>query len=533
MSSLTVTNGWARANARGLHERAGAFICVVLFSLSFGAAHAKPPPRETLIDDSFTQELAGRYETTGDAQVSDGLLLGPRSAIAKQLSGESAATLTVDLAENERIDAEWKLQLTLRFEGSHSVSAQLVTSKEGSRLLVFEVLGEDRNPGTFREFQVTSPVTGTWSLGFHLGHVTVSFNGVRVGEAAVTPSDSQITGAFVASIRGRSRVSRLRIDCQQTARTLTSDEIRLLAQADANQTRAQNDALFSRYLAAANAMALAVAGYERVLGEGAFRTIWARGALVALYFSHLGRYSQARLLLEKALNDFTELLGRDHPYTATAQLMLANLLIGINDAQQGMPLAESALRTAIRVYGDRSPTVAAPLSSYAAAFAALGNYSAAADALAAAVKIREDEFGSEDSHSVRYLIQLADLQARAGRADAARESLQRALQIFLSPTNANPEGELRVRRSLATIDLDAGNYLEAANTLRALLPKVKNQFGQSHRNVALVLHDLSIALLAQGDIDEARHAIDEAATILLGEAMDVIGASSEQKALHS
>lgn len=509
--------------------RALPLLCAVALLAPIGASHAQRPPLTAVVDDSFSEDPAERYETTGYARSAGGLVLGPRSGIVKRLDCESAFTLSFDLAEQEQADGEWKNQLTLKFAGEHSVSMQIISSNARTKLLLFE-LPEGNEPRRLREFEISDQLIGRWSLGFHLGHVAVRHDGRVVGETAVDPSDTPITSVLLASVRGRAKVGRLLIECQQGRRPLSLEDTNLLSEANSNASNAQEQALYSRYAEAANSMASAVSTYERLLGESAFRTTWARGALGS-YLSHLGRYAQARPMLEKSLNDFANLLGDEHPYTASAQLMLANLLIGIDDAQQGMPLAERALQTARRVYGDRSPTVAAALSSYAAALQALGDYGSAADALAMAVQVREAYFGVNDPHSLRYLLQLADLQMRAGRMEAARADLQRALRILSASKEANPEEELRVRRTLATIDLEGQDYVAAANTLVALLPKVRVQFGTSHRNVALVLHDLSIALLAQGDLDGARKAIDEAAGIQLEAAIDVIGASSEVEAL--
>jgi hypothetical protein len=88
--------------------------------------------------------------------------------------------------------------------------------------------------------------------------------------------------------------------------------------------------------------------------------------------------------------------------------MMANLLIGIGDVDQGFPLAERALKTALLVYGDRSPVVAAALSTYAAGN--LGNHRPreAAQSLATALSIREKTFRKGDLHLTPYMIQLGE-----------------------------------------------------------------------------------------------------------------------------
>jgi CHAT domain-containing protein len=449
--------------------------------------------------------------------------------VVKRLSCESAITVVFDVTELQRVSGDWKPQITLKFSESASVSMQIVAAKDSAQLLVLELDGS-KEPKSLRNFQISDQLTGRWEFEFLLGHIIVRHDGREIGEAAVGPSDQPIEHVLIASVRGNTRLGRLKINCQTPPPPPTREQESQLSRASELSAVAQEHARYSRYGEAAKAMSETVTIYERVLGPSAFRTTWARGA-IGSYLTHLGRLAEARPILEKSLSDFSRSLGDGHPYTASAQLMLANFLIGINDAQQGLPLAERALETVRRNYGGDSPTLAAALSTYSAGLAVLGDYEGAAEALSMAVKVREAYFGSEDPHSLRYIVRLAELQVRSDRRNEARETLHNALRILSGTNTGDFDEELRVRRALATIDLDAEDYPAAADAFTSLLAKVRTQFGGSHRNVALILRDLSLVMLAQGRLDEGRQAINEAANIQLEAALDVIGASSEVEAL--
>jgi hypothetical protein len=235
-------------------------------------------------------------------------------------------------------------------------------------------------------------------------------------------STASFTGVMLASIHGAFSVREFAVHRLLDASFSQKDE-QDLVEADANAGQAQQAALFSRYDKAAALVQQSLETYSRILGPQSARAAWAEGALGS-YLTHTGLLGAARSHIENALKSFEQTLGSDHPLTATAQLMMANLLIGIDDVDQGYPLAESALRTAILVYGDRSPVVAAALSTYAAGNLKNHKPREAAESLATALSIREEAFGKGNFHLTQYMIQLGELYEQLGDYPKAKSLLQ-------------------------------------------------------------------------------------------------------------
>jgi hypothetical protein len=231
------------------------------------------------------------------------------------------------------------------------------------------------------------------------------------------------------------------------------------------------------------------------------------------------------------MKSFEQKLGPDHPLTATAQLMMANLLIGIDDVDQGYPFAENALKTALLVYGDRSPVVAAALSTYAAGN--LKNHKAkeAAESLAAALSIRERVFGKGDFHLTPYMIQLGELYEQLGDYPNAKSLLTDASNILKSSADLDPSNLLRAERSLAEIELRQGHYSEGAAAYDDLALRATPKFGRQHPNLALILHDSAVAHFATGDLSTAEANAREALSITEARARGIAQQLSEAEAL--
>jgi tetratricopeptide (TPR) repeat protein len=362
------------------------------------------------------------------------------------------------------------------------------------------------------------------------GLLLVTKEGALVGQDGISTVGSKFTGVMIASIHGAFSVGEFAVHRLPDASFSQKDQ-QDLVEADANASHAQQAALYSHYDEAATLVQQAFQTYGRILGQQSVRAAWAEGALGS-YLTHAGVTGVARSHIEQAIDSFEQTLSPDHPLTAMAQLMMANLLIGIDDVDQGFPLAESALKTALLVYGDRSPVVAAPLSTYAAGYLKKNKPREAAESLAKALSIREEAFGKGNFHLTPYMIQLGELYEQLGDYPKAKSLLTDASKILKSSADLDASNLLRAERSLAEIELRESNYSTAASAYDALASKAVTQFGRQHPNVALILHDGAVAHFAADDLSTAEANAREALAITEARAREIAEQLSEAEALR-
>ncbi len=505
--------------------------CLFISSYFISSVEAVSPQLEVVLQDDFAQYRAERYQTSGDVTVNEGLRLAPKSSIYRDLAGSGVIRVRVDVGEPDAV-GDWKLQLKLDFDGGRlSAVAQIVQSEGQRKVLLFGFDREQEKPEDLREFRVDSAIGGTWELAFSYGQVELFHADNPIGETAITASDQDISGVMLASLRGNATIQKLQISSEGPRPPLDSEKSQAIQEANALVAKAESEALFARHTKAVEVMQKAVSIYIRVLGDNNFRTAWAQGALGS-YLTRTGSYRSARMYIEKSLETFTSILGESHVYTATSQLMLANLLIGVEDAEQGLPLAKRALDTAIRAYGENSPTVAAALTSYAAGSLKLGDVAETDWALRTALRIREESFGADNFHLTPYLIQLGEFESRHGNSADAKSLLDRAAAILTANVSPDHPDVLRVKRAIAEILLREGKFDEAIEYYQASLKNAAGQFGNEHWNIALLQHDLGIAYLKAGQIDKARAAVREALRIQVKNATDLSIALSETQTLR-
>ena len=364
------------------------------------------------------------YRTKGDVSGSNGLHFKDQSAVFREVDGHGEIVLdfSIDATAITKGDPKFQAQIKI---SDIDVNVQLMQSSAGNRLLLFGY-GDGRPPENYREFPIDGPINGRWQVRLLYGLLLVTREGAPVGQDGISTVDSKFTSVMLASIHGAFSVREFAVHRLLDASFSQKDE-QDLVEADANAGQAQQAALYSQYDKAAALVQQSFDTYSRILGPQSVRSTWAEGALGS-YLSHTGVTGAARSHIEKAIKSFEQTLGPDHPLTASAQLMMANLLIGIDDVDQGHPLAESALKTALLVYGDRSQVVAAALSTYAAGNLKNHKPREAAESLAAALSIREQAFGKGNFHLTPYMIQLGELYEQLERLPECKISFDRRVQ---------------------------------------------------------------------------------------------------------
>jgi tetratricopeptide (TPR) repeat protein len=192
-------------------------------------------------------------------------------------------------------------------------------------------------------------------------------------------------------------------------------------------TRVRDDALWDTCRALAP-HALVVLRLEPIEERGQLDAA-SLSANIGVYFHHIGRYAEARPLLERALAVREKVLGPKHPDTATSLNNLAASLSDQGDYAGARTLHERALANQEEVLGREHPNTAISLSNLAVVLQAHGDYAGARPLLERALAIREKVLGPEHPDTALTLNNLSTLLHDQGDLAAARLFQERALAI--------------------------------------------------------------------------------------------------------
>jgi tetratricopeptide (TPR) repeat protein len=117
------------------------------------------------------------------------------------------------------------------------------------------------------------------------------------------------------------------------------------------------------------------------------------------YLYEHAQYEQAKPLFERALAIYEQVLGPNHPHTATSLNNLAGLYQSQSDYEQAKPLFERALAITEQVLGPNHPDTALSLNNLAGLYQSQSDYEQAKPLYERALAIREQVLGPNHPHT--------------------------------------------------------------------------------------------------------------------------------------
>jgi CHAT domain-containing protein/tetratricopeptide (TPR) repeat protein len=217
-----------------------------------------------------------------------------------------------------------------------------------------------------------------------------------------------------------------------------------------------------------------------------------------------GHYSEALDLGERVLEIREQVLGPNHPITATSLNNLAFLYQQTGNYQRSLPLYQRALAIVERNLGPKHPTTATGLSNLAMLYCNKGDYQLAQPLCQRALAIREVVLGPEHRETAISLNNLAGLYDSIGDYQAARPLYQRALAIrekSLGPEH--PETAISLN-NLARLHESMGDHHEALPLFQRALAINEKAFGSNHPGTAESLNSLGVLYQLTGDYQSAK-----------------------------
>lgn len=246
----------------------------------------------------------------------------------------------------------------------------------------------------------------------------------------------------------------------------------------------------------------ALAIREQVLGPEHPETASSLNDLAILYHHH-GQYEQAERLYQRALAIREQVLGPEHPETAESLNNLATLYQRQGRYEQAEVLYQRSLRINERIRGEQHPFTALSFNMLAVLFRQQGKYEQAEELHRRALSINEQVLGPEHPFTAFSLSTLADLYRDQGRHKQAEELYRRALAIRERALGLEHPLVAESLQGLADLFRVQERYEQAEELLGRVLAIRKQTLGMTHPDVAESLTSLAICYQNQGKPEEA------------------------------
>ncbi len=242
---------------------------------------------------------------------------------------------------------------------------------------------------------------------------------------------------------------------------------------------------------------------ERGLGPNAVGVARTLGYLAAINHER-GEYAAAAPLVDRVLTIHARRLPLDHPERAVGLDLLGEQRWFEGKLKDSADAYARAVTIAQQALQPHHPLIALYLRHEANAESTLGNTRKGRALLERALRIREQQDGTDDAEGAWLLNDLGDtLMLYEGDYAGARMYFDRALSTIERQLGHDHVNAATVIHNLAILSAHVGDYLEAHRLQERAIAIWSHRLGAEHPFVALALDALAEVLTEQGRPDEA------------------------------
>lgn len=230
-------------------------------------------------------------------------------------------------------------------------------------------------------------------------------------------------------------------------------------------------------------------------------------------YMRLGRYDEARPLLEQAVAGHLALYGPDHAETADSRAVLATRLVNDGDLEASRQMFRQVLETRRRLHGREHPDVASSLTDLGWIAERSEDLVEAESLYREALAVHRKVSDAADPKVARLVVRLGTVLRHTGRLDEAEPLLREAVaSLRAHHGDVHPEVATALR-NLAAMLRDKGDY-QGADTLYSEVLTLRRQLhGNDHSDVATALGSYGLMLQQMGEYERALAAFTEAIDI--------------------
>jgi tetratricopeptide (TPR) repeat protein len=218
--------------------------------------------------------------------------------------------------------------------------------------------------------------------------------------------------------------------------------------------------------------------------------------LAKLYFNlakiyyELANYEKAKELYEKALKIREEILGENHPDTASSYNSLGNIYYRLLNYDKAKDFNEKALKIREEILGVNHPDTASSYNNLGNICYRLLNYDKAKDFNEKALKIREEILGENYPDTASSYNNLGNIYSQLKNYDKAKELKEKALKIRKEILGVNHPDTANSYNSLGNIYYILKNYDKAKDFYEKSLKIREEILGENHPDTASSYYSL-------------------------------------------
>ncbi|MCI3273814.1 FxSxx-COOH system tetratricopeptide repeat protein [Streptomyces cylindrosporus] len=221
-----------------------------------------------------------------------------------------------------------------------------------------------------------------------------------------------------------------------------------------------------------------------------------------------GSVRRAVTLLERAVEDVTRELGRDHQDTLALLNNLAGAYASAGDTRRAVTLYEDVHERQSRVLGDHHPGTLVTAANLALAYHALGDVEHALTSYESILDTQRRILGEDHPRTLVTRHNLAAAYASAGDIDRSVETYENLLHDQVRILGAEHIQTLGTENNLAAALASSGDLAGARARYTQLLEELIRVVGEDHPDTITTRGNLAYVHLLSGDVVEARESYE-------------------------
>jgi len=218
--------------------------------------------------------------------------------------------------------------------------------------------------------------------------------------------------------------------------------------------------------------------------------------LAKLYFNlakiyyELANYEKAKELYEKALKIREEILGENHPDTASSYNNLGNIYYRLKNYEKAKDFHEKALKIREEILGENHPDTASSYNNLGNIYSQLKNYDKAKELKEKALKIRKEILGVNHPDTASSYNSLGSIYYILKNYDKAKDFYEKSLKIREEILGENHPDTASSYNSLGSIYYQLNNYEKAKELYEKSLKIREEILGENHPDTASSYYSL-------------------------------------------
>jgi tetratricopeptide (TPR) repeat protein len=234
---------------------------------------------------------------------------------------------------------------------------------------------------------------------------------------------------------------------------------------------------------------------------------------VGQYLHHIGRFREARGVLERALSQHEKAYGDENPRRAAIVNNLGRVLRRLGHLDEARTHFEAALAVDQAAYGDTHAHVAEIVNNYGTCMHIAGEIEQARDQFEWALAVCEMHYGSDHPSVATVMNNLGYAHAGLGDVDKAIDHFTRSLAVAEATSGPGHPTVASIRTNLGLSLRLKGHHEEARRQFERALDIAHAALGASHPDTARAMTYLGLQLQDAGEYSRAKQLLERALEI--------------------